>query len=65
MLSTQNEIIFFNIPLISLKNVMFYLLVENLWLTDASLTGMQFSRDTDFDKGKLIAMAFLSNLLVT
>ena len=65
MLSTQNEIIFFNIPLISLKNVMFYLLVENLWLTDASLTSMQFSRDTDFDKGKLIAMAFLSNLLVT
>ena len=64
-LSTQNEIIFFNIPLISLKNVMFYLLVENLWLTDASLTSMQFSRDTDFDKGKLIAMAFLSNLLVT
>ena len=65
MLSTQNEIIFFNIPLISLKNVIFYLLVENLWLTDASLTSMQFSRDTDFDKGKLIAMAFLSNLLVT
>ena len=65
MLSTQNEIIFFNIPLISLKNVMFYLLVENLWLTDASLTSMQFSKDTDFDKGKLIAMAFLSNLLVT
>ena len=65
MLSTQNEIIFFNIPLISLKNVMFYLLVENLWLTDASLTSMQFSRDTDFDKGKLIAMAFLTNLLVT
>ena len=65
MLSTQNEIIFFNIPLISLKNVMFYLLVENLWLTDASLTSMQFSSDTDFDKGKLIAMAFLSNLLVT
>ena len=65
MLSTQNEIIFFNIPLISLKNVMFYLLVENLWLTDASLTSMQFSRDTDFYKGKLIAMAFLSNLLVT
>ena len=65
MLSTQNEIIFFNIPLISLKNVMFYLLVENLWLTDASLTSMQFSRDTDFDKGKLIAMAFLSNLLAT
>ena len=65
MLSTQNELIFFNIPLISLKNVMFYLLVENLWLTDASLTSMQFSRDTDFDKGKLIAMAFLSNLLVT
>ena len=65
MLSTQNEIIFFNIPLISLKNVMFYLLVEILWLTDASLTSMQFSKDTDFDKGKLIAMAFLSNLLVT
>ena len=58
MLSTQNEMIFFNIPLISLKK----LIVENLQLTVACLASMQFSKDTGFDKGKLSVMAFLNNL---
>ena len=30
MLSTQNEIIFFKLPLISLKNQMFHFIKENL-----------------------------------
>ena len=61
MLSTQNEMIFFNIPLIS---QMFHFIGENLWLTVASLSSMQFPKDTGFDKGKLNVMAFLNNLLV-
>ena len=62
MLSTQNEMIFFNIPLIS---QMFHFIGENLWLTVASLSSMQFPKNTDFGKGKLSVVAFLNNLLVT
>ena len=44
---------------------MFHFIGENLWLTVASLSSMQFPKDTGFDKGKLNVMAFLNNLLVT
>ena len=65
MLSTQNEMIFFNIKLISLKKLIFHFIGEKLWLTDASLTSTQFPKNTGFDKRKLHVMAFLNNLLVT
>ena len=44
---------------------MFHFIGENLWLTVASLTSMQFPKNTDFNKGKLSAVAFLKNLLDT
>ena len=44
---------------------MFHFKGENLWLTVASLSSMQFSKNTGFDTGKLIVTAFLKNLLVT
>ena len=62
MLSTQNEMIFFNIPLLSSKNLMFHFTGENFWLTVASLARMQFSKDTGFEKEKLSAMATVSYL---
>ena len=65
MLSTQNEMSFFNIPLISSKNETFHFIGENLWLTLASLASTQFPKDTSVDKAKLSVMAFLNNLLVT
>ena len=64
MVSTQDEMVFFNIPLISSKNSMFHFIGEKLWLTVASLESMQFPKDTGFDEGKLRVMAFLNNLLV-
>ena len=42
--------IFFNIPLISLKNETFHFIDDNLRLTVSSLTSMQFRKDTGFDK---------------
>ena len=42
---------------------MFYFLGKNLWLTAASLPGIQFPENTDSDKGKLSVMTFLNNLL--
>ena len=57
MLSTQNEMIFFNIPLLSSKNLTFHFIGDNFWVTVASLAGMQFSKDTGFEKEKLSAMA--------
>ena len=65
MLSSQNEMVFFNIPLILSKNEMLHFKGENLWLTVASLECMQFPMDTGFDKGKLSVITFLiKNLLV-
>ena len=57
MLSTQNEMIFFNIPLLSSKNLTFHFIGDNFWVTVASLASMQFSKDTGFEKEKLSAMA--------
>ena len=57
MLSTQNEMIFPNISLLSSKNLTFHFTGENFWLTVASLASMQFSKDTSFEKEKLSAMA--------
>ena len=62
MLSTQNEIIFFDLLLISFKNFVCHFICENLWLTVASLASMQYPKNTNFDKRKLSFMAFLSNL---
>ena len=64
MVSTQNEMVFFNVPLISSKNSMFHFIGEKLWLTVASLESMQFPKNTGFDKENLSVMTFLSNLLV-
>ena len=52
MVRTQNEMVFFNVPLISSKNSMFHFIGEKLWLTVASLESMQFPKNTGFDKGK-------------
>ena len=65
MLRMQNDMIFFNIPLISSKNQMFHFTGENWWLIVASLASIQFSKNTGFDKGKLSVVAFLNNLLAT
>ena len=40
---------------------MFHFIGENLWLTVASLTSMQFPNNTGFNKGKLSVKAFLNN----
>ena len=55
MLSTQNKMIFFNMPLMS---QMFHFLGKNLWLTVASLASMQFPKDTGFDKRKVECYGF-------
>ena len=62
MLSTQNEMIFFNLLLISSRNYMFHFIGENPWVTAASLASMQFPKNTGFDKGKLSDTAFPNNL---
>ena len=46
-------------PLILSKNQMFH------FITVASLTSMQYPKDTVFDRGKLSVMFFINNLLVT
>ena len=51
-----------DIPLISLKDEMFHFIGEDLRLTVATLASMQFPKDTGFDKGKLIVMAFINKL---
>ena len=60
MLNTQNEMIFFHISFIPLKNETFHLIGENLWLTAASYASMQFPKYTGFDKGKLNDITFFT-----
>ena len=44
---------------------MFHFINENLWLTVASRSSIQYPNNIGFDKGKLSVAAFLNNLLDT